>query len=52
MSHWLVYPANEDDPNTHIVPEVGPAHELDVLCWCHPDPDEEFPEILIHHIPQ
>lgn len=49
---WSIYYETEEDPHIHIVPDFGPAHELDVFCWCHPDPDDQFPNILIHHVPQ
>ena len=36
---WHVYPVN--DLREHIT--EGPD------CWCHPTPDEEEPNVLIHH---
>lgn len=36
---WHVYPL--DDLREHVTDGRD--------CWCHPTPDEEFPNLLVHH---
>ena len=24
-------------------------HEMNRACWCHPTPDDEFDELVLHH---
>ncbi len=34
----------------HVHPLFGPEHELSLACWCHPDLDEENPNVCIHNV--
>jgi hypothetical protein len=45
------YPAM-DAEEVHVVPLVGREHELSAECWCHPEPDPEFPNLLVHNLEQ
>ena len=46
---WLCWYPSEDDPNSHVVPDFGPAHELSAECWCHPEPDQNESSVIIHN---
>ena len=40
----------EPDERVHIVPENDlREHLVNKDCWCNPDVDEEFENIIIHH---
>lgn len=34
----------------HVVPLNDLRdHEVSIACWCHPTPDEDEPQIILHH---
>jgi hypothetical protein len=37
-------------PLTHVYPTFGREHEMTPECWCHPEPDDEQPNLLIHNV--
>lgn len=49
MTASAAYPGDED-VFCHVVP-LGDfrQHELSRACWCHPKPDEQVPEVMIHN---
>jgi hypothetical protein len=46
---WIAWEPTADDPMCHVVPDFGREHQLNVGCWCHPEPDEEEELLLIHN---
>jgi hypothetical protein len=37
-------------PLTHVYPLFGREHQMSPDCWCHPEPDEEQPNMLVHNV--
>lgn len=34
----------------HVVPLNDLRdHEVSTACWCHPTPDEDEPQVILHH---
>lgn len=34
----------------HVVPLNDLRdHEASITCWCHPTPDEDEPQVILHH---
>jgi hypothetical protein len=46
-AQWVA--EEECDDNAHIIPldDLYP-HKLSKDCWCHPQEDDEHPELLVH----
>jgi hypothetical protein len=42
--------AGDDQPAIHVIPlNDWREHEASRACWCAPSPDEDEPDILLHH---
>lgn len=46
MSDIHTYPLN--DLHTYPLNDLR-EHEMSRACWCHPTPDDEFDELVLHH---
>lgn len=41
--------AGDDRPACHIIPlNDWREHEASTACWCHPQQDEEVPDVWVH----
>ena len=41
--------AYDNEQFIHVLPCFGRRHDASIVCWCQPEPDEEVPEVWIHH---
>ena len=47
---WLVIPETNEQQRFHFAPLFGPEHIPSPDCWCHPEPDEKVPCVMIHNV--
>lgn len=40
----------DDGEKIHFAPLFGPAHVCSEDCWCHPEPDSDLPDFVIHNV--
>jgi hypothetical protein len=51
---WAVVEDQQVDANgamdIHVIPQIGPEHELTACCWCNPERDHDLPRIVVHNV--
>ncbi len=43
---------SDEQERVHVYPLFGREHEVSTDCWCHPLPDEEMPNVIVHNVLQ
>ena len=41
-----------DEEQIHVYPLFGHEHELNIACWCEPEPLDLEPLVIVHHAEQ
>lgn len=50
VAGYGVFDQTVEDGTIHVVPLIGPEHVCSETCWCHPEPDNDQPELIVHNV--